>query len=101
MITSLFIPLLFIPFLNKMAAKKYNLPTIFKKHFLNQFEDLVPEKNNPEDNEKFKQKLIQQEQEGEQKVNSFLKDASDQNKPIKEYKDNLIKAKSDASFKNE
>src|SRR3989338_4801619 len=33
-ITSLFIPLLFIPFLNKMAAKKYNLPTMFKKHFL-------------------------------------------------------------------
>ena len=57
MCNSMLIPLLFIPFLNKLAKSKFDLPKNFSKTFYNQFEDLLPEKNTEEGNKEFVKKL--------------------------------------------
>ena len=93
MVNSMFIPLLFIPFLNKIAKSKFDLPKEFNKTFYNQFEDLLPEKNTKEGNKKFVEKLI--ELEGESKVKEFLGDKEEEHdKKISDFKDKLLKAKS-------
>lgn len=98
-ILSMFVPLLFIPFLNKHAASKFNLPKELKHHYLNQFENLIPEKDTPEENEKFKQGLINFE--GEEKVKKVFGNSQDlQSQNIKDYKQNLVKAKSDVVKKD-
>lgn len=92
LVTSFFIPLLFIPILNKVAAKKFDLPKGFQKHFYNQFEDLTPEKDNPADNDQFKEKVVVLE--GNDKVKSYLiGDKRIQEQKIKDYKKKLLDAK--------
>ena len=99
LVTALFVPLLFIPFLNKHAASKFSLPKEFNHNYLNQFEDLIPEKDTQEENEKFRKKLI--ELEGEDKVKSAFGDnKKKQIEGIKDYKQKLIKAKSDVVKKD-
>ena len=94
MVNSMLIPLLFIPFLNKTAKSKFELPANFNKAFYNQFEDLLPEKNTKKDNEEFVAKLI--ELEGEEKVKEFLGSGvqEEQDKKLLDFKDKLLKAKS-------
>ncbi len=98
-VVSLFVPLLFIPGLNKLAADKFTLPGEFKKHFLHQFEDLTHKKNTKEDNEKFKQKLVAVE--GEAAVKQYLGPNEEKHESrVQEYKSKLAKAKSDVMQKD-
>lgn len=99
LVTSFFVPLLFVPFLNKQAASKFNLPKEFNKHFLNQFEDLIPEKDTNEGNDDFRQKIINIE--GEDKVKKAFGDSCEaQIENIRFYKQNLIKAKAEVVKKD-
>ena len=92
LINSMIVPLLFIPFLNKIAKSKFDLPKCFNKTFYNQFEDLLPEKNTEDGNKEFVKKLTKLEREG--KVKEFLGDKKEEyDKKILSFKDKLLKAK--------
>ena len=92
LITTYFMPLIFLPILNKISSKKHGLPVHFKKLFYNQFEDLLPEKNNEKDNELFRQKLVKLE--GEEEVKKYFgQDKEKSNDRIKEFKEKLLRAK--------
>ena len=91
-VLSLFVPLLFVPFLNKNAAKKHKLPIQFKKHFNNQFQDLIPEKDTIESNLEFKRKVTALE--GENNVNNVF-GGNESDAKISDYKQKLRKAKLD------
>ncbi len=94
LVTSFFVPLLFIPVLNKLATTKFNLPKNFQKLFHNQFEDLIPEKNSPGENVKFVKKI--EELEGESKAKEYFGDETSKtyNEQVSEFKTKLLKAKS-------
>ena len=92
-INSLVIPTLIVPFLNKLAKSKFDLPKDFKKSFYTEFEDLLPEKRTDRDCEKFIGKL--KDLEGEDAVKSFLgNDSKEHKNKIHDFMDKLIKAKS-------
>ena len=92
LVNSFFVPLIFIPALNKIAKSKFDLPKDFKKTFYNQFEDLLPEKNTEDGNKEFVEKLTKLE--GEEKVKEFLGDKEEEyDKKALSFKDRLLEAK--------
>lgn len=89
-----FIPLGLIPVWNKISGKRNDLPECFSQLFEQQFEDLLPEKDTPEGNIAFKQRLIKLE--GKDKVEEYLgPDESLHEQKIRDLKKKLIKAKTD------
>ena len=99
LVTSFFVPLLFIPFLNRQAVSKFQLPKELNKHFVNQFEDLTPEKDTREGDEEFREKIINLE--GEDKIKLAFGDSEEkQIEGIRDYKKKLVKAKSDVVKKD-
>lgn len=93
-LNSLIIPTIITPGLNILAKNKFSLPQNFKKLFLNQFQDLVPEKSNPISNEEFVQKM--EVYEGKQTIESYFYDSKGDLKDstVSDFKEKLIKAKS-------
>lgn len=93
LVNSFFIPILFMPILNKISAKKHGLPGDFQKKFYIPYEDLLPENNTLEKNQEFKQKLT--DLEGKEKVEAFLgTDETKHNEKISDYKKTMLSAKS-------
>ncbi|GEM_PF-6855781 len=94
LVTSFFVPLLFIPFLNKLAVSKFELPKNFQKLFHNQFEDLIPEKNTPDENKKFVGKIVGFEGEAKTKECFGDEGSKDYDQKVFKFKGKLLKAKS-------
>lgn len=93
-LNSLIVPALITPGLNAIAKVKFSLPSNFKKLFLNEFQDLTPEKNSDASNQEFILKM--QEREGEKVIKPYFysNDEKLHLDKVLDIKEKLIKAKS-------
>ncbi len=93
-LNSLIIPTAIVPILSTFAKNKFNLPVEFKKLFLSQFQDLLPEKNNEISNVEFIKKVEAHEGTDLVKKHFYDSDGNIKNDQVLDLKDKLIKAKS-------
>ncbi|OGI19407.1 MAG: hypothetical protein A3B68_03670 [Candidatus Melainabacteria bacterium RIFCSPHIGHO2_02_FULL_34_12] len=94
-VNSLIIPTLIVPVLNFISARKFDLPKTFKNTFLNQFTDLIPEKNNETSNIAFVDSV--RKLEADEAVKATFCNADDgtvNNNLVLQFKEKLLHAKS-------
>ncbi len=93
-LNSLIIPTLIVPVLSFFAKSKFDLPKHFKNSFLNQFEDLTPEKKTDESNVEFVESVKKIESEEAVKKEFYKSDGSVDHASVLGFKDKILKAKS-------